>query len=67
LSALPAHAAAPLDIGAYGFASTVALLRVDAALRRCVPPDELPFAERVLIVRRCQLGQGQWSPDMLVR
>jgi CRP/FNR family cyclic AMP-dependent transcriptional regulator len=35
-------------------------------MRRCVPPDELPFAEHVLIVRRCQLGQGQWSPDTLV-
>jgi hypothetical protein len=33
LSALPAHAAAPLDIEADGFASAVALLRVDAALR----------------------------------
>jgi hypothetical protein len=33
LSALPAHAAAPLDIEGDGFASAVALLRVDAALR----------------------------------
>jgi CRP/FNR family transcriptional regulator, cyclic AMP receptor protein len=66
LSALPAHASAPAAGTAGGSASTVALLRVDSGLRAAVPPDERPFAERVLIVPRCELGQGEWSPDMLV-
>jgi CRP/FNR family cyclic AMP-dependent transcriptional regulator len=46
--------------------STVALLRVDVGLRAAVPPAELPFAERALVVPCRRLGEGQWSPEALL-
>jgi CRP/FNR family cyclic AMP-dependent transcriptional regulator len=46
--------------------STTPLLRVDAALREAVPPDERRFADRVLVVPRRDLPDGQWSPDTLL-
>jgi CRP/FNR family transcriptional regulator, cyclic AMP receptor protein len=46
--------------------STVALLGVDAALREAVPPEERPFAARVLVVPRHDLEDGTGSPDALV-
>jgi CRP/FNR family transcriptional regulator, cyclic AMP receptor protein len=62
LSALATH---PADAPALP-RSTVPLLRVDAALREAVPPEERRFADRVLVVPRRDLPDGQWSPDMLV-
>ena len=62
MSAVP-QTAAPA-IGAP--ASTVALLRVDARLREAVPEDERPFAQRVLIVPRRELGPGPWAPAALL-
>jgi len=49
-----------------GSPSAVALLGVDAALRAAVPADDRRFAERVLVVPRRDLPDGQWSPGMLV-
>jgi CRP/FNR family transcriptional regulator, cyclic AMP receptor protein len=65
VSALPG---APRGAGtaAHGSRSSVALLRVDAGLRAAVPPDELAFAERVVVVPRHELEQGRWSPEALL-
>jgi CRP/FNR family transcriptional regulator, cyclic AMP receptor protein len=61
LSALPAPATAT-GTASNGGAPTVALLRVDPGLRRAIPPDEVAFAERVVIAPRRDLEPGQWSP-----
>jgi CRP/FNR family transcriptional regulator, cyclic AMP receptor protein len=53
------------DTTADASAATVALLRVDARLREAVPPDELRFAERVVIAPRREL-EGRWQPAALV-
>jgi CRP/FNR family transcriptional regulator, cyclic AMP receptor protein len=65
---LSALAARPTDaaVAMAGSPSAVALLAADAALRQAVPADERRFAERVLVVPRRDLPDGQWSPEMLV-
>jgi CRP/FNR family transcriptional regulator, cyclic AMP receptor protein len=45
---------------------TVSLLRADAGLREAVPAAELPFAQRVVIGARHQVGPGPWSPADLL-
>lgn len=44
----------------------LALLRVDAGLRRAIPPQELALAERVVVVRRLELEPGPWAPEDVV-
>ena len=46
--------------------SAVPLLRVDARLREAVPEHERPFAQRVLVVPRHELGNGRWAPEALL-
>jgi CRP-like cAMP-binding protein len=65
LSALTARAT-DAAIAPAGLASKVALLAVDAALRNAVPGAERCLAERILVVPRRDLEDGEWSPDMLV-
>jgi hypothetical protein len=65
VSALPASAATVATTATDGSQAAVALLRVDAALREAVPPDERPLAERVVVVAHREL-EPQWSPDALV-
>jgi CRP/FNR family cyclic AMP-dependent transcriptional regulator len=66
LSALPDPASALADGAAHMPLSTVALLRVDTRLREAVPADELPFAERVLVVPCRKIRDGQLSAEALV-
>jgi CRP/FNR family transcriptional regulator, cyclic AMP receptor protein len=61
MSAAP-HAAVR-DVTAGGSPSTIALLRVDDRMREAIAPGERAFAERVLIVPRCDLAAGPWSPE----
>jgi CRP/FNR family transcriptional regulator, cyclic AMP receptor protein len=61
MSAVPN--AAVRDVTAGGSPSTIALLRVDDRLREAIAPGERAFAERVLIVPRCDLAAGPWSPQ----
>jgi CRP/FNR family transcriptional regulator, cyclic AMP receptor protein len=65
VSALAASVIAPTT-ARNGGVEGVALLRVDAGLRRAIPPEECAFAERIVIVPRHDLEPGQWSPATLV-
>ena len=58
--------AATASPGPRGAPSTVALLRVDARLREAVPVDERPFAQRMIVVPRRELGDGRWAPEALL-
>lgn len=66
MTALPAPWPAQAGGATDGSRGTVALLRVDASLREAVPPDARRLADRVLVVPRRELGEGQWAPETLL-
>lgn len=44
----------------------VALLDADRGLRDVIPPDELAFAQRLVLARRHDIEPGFWSPQTLI-
>jgi CRP/FNR family cyclic AMP-dependent transcriptional regulator len=59
------NAAVP-DFTAGASPSTIALLGVDARMREAIAPAERAFAARILIVPRCDLPVGPWTPEALL-
>jgi CRP-like cAMP-binding protein len=65
LSGLSARAATAVRAASNGSERTIALLRVDAGLRGAIPPDDVAFAERLVVAPRRELDAGPWCPDMV--